>query len=357
MVHSRTRRVRRVLGLGVLLLSASGYQACFVSIAPPAQDLTGLAGGTSMIASGGIAGSSFGGASGAAAGDASGGRWSGGGVGAGTSGGAPAGVGGGSMIPHGTGSCLNGACLIETCDAGWASCDGDPNNGCELKFAESVITAASPLAIGPVSSPPKLAEWAALPYIRIDELCRNCNPNQPGGIPNEPKVTAIAATPAALDLSAYFRLGYSPAGLHLQAFIQDDELKLNGQPLQQDALVVLLDGKNDDQVYGADDHDLVIGMSGMFIEPDRNRTPMDVIITTTPVGTTCYRVEATLSWTYISGINGGPNTPPAANAKLGFSIGASDWDQGERQSLLFWKSPGMNYGFRTEGFADIQVVP
>jgi len=356
MVHSRTRRVRRVLGLGaVLSLSAMGYQACFVSIAPPAQDLmSDLAGGTSMIASGGVAGSSFGGASGAAAGGALGGGVSAGGVGAGTSGGAPAGVGGGSMIPHGTGSCFEGVCAIETCDAGWATCDGDPNNGCEFKFAENVITAASPLAIGPVSSPPEPEEWGA--FIRMNELCSDCKSDQPGGI-NEPKVTAIAARPTQLDLSAYFRLGYSAAGLHLQAFIQDDELKSDGEPLEQDALIVLLDGKNDDQVYGPDDHDLVIGMKGAFTEPDRGRPPMEVSIKTTQVGTTCYRVEATLSWTYISGIAGGANTPPAANAKLGFSVAASDWDGGERQSLLFWKSPGVNYAYRTEGYADIQVVP
>lgn len=34
--------------------------------------------------------------------------------------------------PNGTASCVNGACTLAACDAGFSDCDGDPLNGCEF---------------------------------------------------------------------------------------------------------------------------------------------------------------------------------------------------------------------------------
>src|SRR6185437_11516922 len=33
---------------------------------------------------------------------------------------------------HGTPACFEGVCGIAVCDAGYADCDGDPANGCEV---------------------------------------------------------------------------------------------------------------------------------------------------------------------------------------------------------------------------------
>src|SRR6185436_15265196 len=34
--------------------------------------------------------------------------------------------------PNAAETCSNGICLIGTCDAGFANCDGNPTNGCEV---------------------------------------------------------------------------------------------------------------------------------------------------------------------------------------------------------------------------------
>ena len=41
-------------------------------------------------------------------------------------------------LPHATATCTGGACAIATCDAGWADCDGDASNGCEVDINTSV---------------------------------------------------------------------------------------------------------------------------------------------------------------------------------------------------------------------------
>jgi len=52
-------------------------------------------------------------------------------------------------IAHGTPACENGACIIQTCDRGFADCDGDPANGCETDLSR----AASCGACGAVCPP------------------------------------------------------------------------------------------------------------------------------------------------------------------------------------------------------------
>ena len=41
------------------------------------------------------------------------------------------GCGNACALEHATASCTDGACAIESCDAGFDDCDGDPSNGCE----------------------------------------------------------------------------------------------------------------------------------------------------------------------------------------------------------------------------------
>lgn len=36
------------------------------------------------------------------------------------------------LFEHGTSSCRDGACGLESCATGYGDCDGDPNNGCEV---------------------------------------------------------------------------------------------------------------------------------------------------------------------------------------------------------------------------------
>ena len=40
--------------------------------------------------------------------------------------------------PHAQAACVNAACQLKQCDAGWTDCDGDPRNGCETQIASDV---------------------------------------------------------------------------------------------------------------------------------------------------------------------------------------------------------------------------
>ncbi len=42
------------------------------------------------------------------------------------------------VVPHATPKCTIGVCGISTCDAGWADCDGNPANGCEVNLMTDV---------------------------------------------------------------------------------------------------------------------------------------------------------------------------------------------------------------------------
>ena len=37
-----------------------------------------------------------------------------------------------ALVPHAKNTCLNGACQLTSCDAGWTDCDGNAVNGCEI---------------------------------------------------------------------------------------------------------------------------------------------------------------------------------------------------------------------------------
>jgi len=41
-------------------------------------------------------------------------------------------------VPNATAACTGGACAVGTCNAGFANCDGNPNNGCEITLGDDV---------------------------------------------------------------------------------------------------------------------------------------------------------------------------------------------------------------------------
>jgi hypothetical protein len=69
------------------------------------------------------------------------------------------------VLPHGTAACAAGECVLDACDLGFADCDGDVENGCEVKDAcvdgEACMTSCGSLgaiacadACAPVCTPP-----------------------------------------------------------------------------------------------------------------------------------------------------------------------------------------------------------
>jgi hypothetical protein len=42
------------------------------------------------------------------------------------------------LLPNATPACSNGVCAIQACNPGWADCDGNPLNGCEVNIAADV---------------------------------------------------------------------------------------------------------------------------------------------------------------------------------------------------------------------------
>jgi hypothetical protein len=366
MLSFRPSAHRRPALAGLLsgLAAAAGYQGCFVSIAPPAEDL-GSQAGTAGLATGG-SGEPVGGA--------------------GTGGMEQPGSGGappvceptqklcdGSCVsldnpafgcsrqgcepcnPNGQAGCAQGACVVSSCAPGFADCDLDAENGCEHSFGEA-LDLESPLAAQSFEAKPSAAQWAALPLVTIARPCANCAADQPGGR-QEPPVVNIGEKPPPLDLSAYFRAAHSPAALYLQVSVVDDELVRGGAPLEQDAVLVLLDGANDRRTFGPDDHHLVIGLDGSFNEPDRQQIPLGVEVVTTELGPACYQIEATLRWAFVAGVADGSAPAPASGSVLGFSVGVSDWDKGERRNLLFWRSPGPQYAYNTSEYAELRLAP
>jgi hypothetical protein len=101
-----------------------------------------------------------------------------------------------------------------------------------------------------------------------------------------------------------------------------------------------------------------------------NAAPLDdsqVASVAVPNGELCYRVEARYDWHFIANVQGGvpPDNifPPRNGQEYGFDISINDWDpvlssedEFERQSQLFWVSPGIaEYAFRTSGLGAMKL--
>lgn len=65
---------------------------------------------------------------------------------------------------HGTASCVQGKCQIDSCDKGYDNCDEDPSNGCEASVNNDVLNC---LKCGEVCDAPDGAE----PYCTIEDGC------------------------------------------------------------------------------------------------------------------------------------------------------------------------------------------
>ncbi len=42
------------------------------------------------------------------------------------------------QLPHATASCLSGVCSVSQCNSGWADCDGQPDDGCEVNIGTEI---------------------------------------------------------------------------------------------------------------------------------------------------------------------------------------------------------------------------
>ncbi|MDX2055641.1 MAG: sugar-binding protein [Polyangiaceae bacterium] len=381
------RKTAKVAGC---TLVAAALGSCWVSIAPPAEDLPfGLAGtgsldtgGAAVVLGGGGSMSTTGGADGVGGANSAGGS-------------EPANsvdckadekVCGGRCVKlvdpltgcadpdcapcnlHGDASCNNmGACVVESCASGWANCDGSARNGCEHQFGDSVLDTSpgSPLLVSEIALPPMASDWAIVPLAPVAKACAGCIASMPGG-KNEPAIVNVGEAPPWNDISAYFRLGHNANALYLEALVFDNELIAGSSalplpPLEQDSILVLFDGKHDGGGYGADDHYLQLGLNGAVNEQERASDPAGVTLGIESLGPACYRMQATFTWAFISGLVGTPNVRPPPGTTLGFDVMANDVDRNpennmpERQSLLFWQLPGTTFAYNTDGFPAITL--
>lgn len=91
-------------------------------------------------------------------------------------------------VHHGTAGCNSGSCTLVECDQGWADCDGNPLNGCEVDLSEGANCGGCGVICGAAGTNPALpptcvASSGANPYV-CSFICatgmEDCN-----GIPND----------------------------------------------------------------------------------------------------------------------------------------------------------------------------
>jgi hypothetical protein len=265
----------------------------------------------------------------------------------------------------------SGSCKIESCNAGFADCDGDTatydglgggGNGCEYSFgtiAEATQLLAVPREQIQVADGTR-DDWTGIPAYRLEQTCVDCSDNV---LPFQP--SAQNEAPPGSDLSAYFRVAWDGDFFYVLAEAFDDsvfnqgsslgggcETNTNGNyvpgPVCEDAFAMYFDGLQDGGSYGNTDHRIFLGTSEVSFAPAQGQPPENTVgVRLLPsVGPRCYRMEAQFDWTMLVSNQGQPvagKFPPAAGQTYGFDIAVNDWDPSisdasrvERQSQLFW---------------------
>lgn len=270
----------------------------------------------------------------------------------------------------------SGECVVTACNLGFADCNGEVGDGCEYSFGE-VQEFSEPVVANfeVINFDGERDDWAGLPAHRMATPCENCDD------PTTPAIVNQNTQPLRSDLDAYYRLAWDRDFLYLLGEVYDDHLFAQGESLVgqlegcnegaecEDSLMLLLDGRNNPGTYSSDDHRIYFGLSQSMAFPSQGEAKdSDVSVFARANGGSCFLIEARVRWTYLVAANNGQSIdgllPPANGQAYGFDVAVSDVDPSptvadamERQSLLFWKSPGeADYRFKTTGFGRVELA-
>jgi hypothetical protein len=267
--------------------------------------------------------------------------------------------------PHTLVSCIEGQCAVD-CEPNFADCNGDTINstgplsgdGCEYALgipSAPVDSLDVPFATMQVDG--EREDWSAIPSYEFKQVCSNCADQQ-----TEP-VSADGSIPPRKDLDARFRVAWDDNKFYLLVEAFDDHLYDTGvmggkcqHPADcEDAVQVFFLGRNDRvRGYNFGNERVFLGLSERFGAPGQGQPELgDVDIQVGRQGNLCYRIEAQVSWAYITATKGGAQAPeffpPQVGRQYGFDIALNDWDPNisdpskiQRQSQIFWLSPGPN---------------
>ena len=283
---------------------------------------------------------------------------------------------------HATTACVEGQCVFTSCEPNYADCNGDTLNasgqsggdGCEYSLGTpSPSTTTLLVPFGHFQVDGKIEDWSGVPEYGFDQLCSNCLDQQ------TPPVSADSTVPTRNDLDARFRIAWDVDKLYLLVEGFDEQLYdtgMAGGHCQQsadceDGAQLILLGRDDrSHPYFSENKRIFLGASGQFGAPAQGQPiGSDLEIKTSRQGKLCYRIEAQLDWAFITNTkNGGPapgHFPPAAGQSYGFNIAVNDWDAPisdpdgiERQSQVFFTSPGSDFDFttRTDGIGSMTLT-
>jgi len=304
-----------------------------------------------------------------------------------------------AALPNASLSCNtdSGVCQLESCEPGYADCDGDAStytgevagNGCEYAFGPAGEVRAPPDSL----EVPRAAidvsdggrdDWSGVPAYPLVDTCDNCFDDA------LPDVTAKNEVPSRRDLDAYFRVAWDSDFFYILGDVYDSQLFSEGQliavddgrcqggALCEDALTVFIDGHNDRSVqpnYGGDDKRVFLATGGDDTSELKRKAfrisgaPInagEVDLRTTVHAPACYRIEAQFAWSYVTAVSNGQPLeglfPPQPGFEYGFDISVNDWDRAasnatpQRESQLFWVSPGDQYQHVTSGFRPMRLV-
>lgn len=284
----------------------------------------------------------------------------------------------GSVLRANVGCSELGECIIESCEPGFADCNGDvisdigdiAGDGCEFAFqdvAQSSDVMEVPFANIVVDG--NAVDWAGIPAYAYAEVCRDCEDDFTA------LITEDGTVPGRNDLDAYFRVAWNsdfffvvqdafdPDLLDDSTLVESCTERGGDEAICEDGFQVFLDGRQDGpENYFNDNIRVMVGLSERIFAPAQGQPGGNVAVKSLQWAPACYRIEARFDWRYVTfSLNGSEappgQFPPLAGQTYGFDIGVNDWDPSiadqsiyERQSHVFWTNPGPDYSRNTSGF-------
>ncbi len=272
---------------------------------------------------------------------------------------------------HAVAGCVDGQCVFTGCEPNYADCNGDTlsatgsgSDGCEYSLgAPAPSTTALQVPFAHIQVDGKIEDWSSVPEYGFGEVCSNCQDQQ------TPPVSADSTVPQRNDLDARFRVAWDVDKFYLLVEAYDDQLYdmgMAGGKCQQsadceDGAQLILLGRDDrSHPYFSENERIFLGSSRNFGAPAQGQpSGSDLEIQISRQSKLCYRIEAQVDWAYITNTKSNPSAapghfPPAPGQSYGFNIAVNDWDAPisdanaiERQSQVFFTSPGSNFDFLT----------
>ena len=284
----------------------------------------------------------------------------------------------------------NGQCQVAECNAGFADCNADTGgyngnadtvgDGCEYPFGPGgEIVSPVPTQL---SVPEKHIDvvdgsrddWAGIPAYPLLAVCENCVDR------TQIDVIALNEVPPRRDLEAYFRVAWDGDHFYVLGDVFDSAIvadgttnsdgRCQGGALCEDALTLFIDGRNnraEQPSYSNDDFRLFISTGNKdFRVSGEQMDSSRLDYKATLVGAACYRIETAFAWSAIVQTQPDQSVaglfPPAIGQSYGFDISVNDWDRPasetdpQRESQLFWISPGEGYESVTAGFGAMTLA-